>query len=92
MKYILVWIVVMTLCHFVMCGFAAFLNWDISYFWLGNWDASGRFIYMLVLCFGSFAVTAWSCEKIQKLKNKVQFDIINLWREDHLIEIVEKGI
>ena len=66
MKYVLVWIVVMTFCHFVMCGFVVFLSWDISYFWLNNWDGLGRFFYVVVLCVGSFAVAAWSHDEIQK--------------------------
>ena len=68
MKYLGVWVIAMTLAHFVMCGFAAFLTWDAEYFWLFNWHGFGRFLYLMVLLIISVAVLIWRHEEMLKDK------------------------
>jgi len=45
----LLWVVKLIMCHFLMCVVAAFIAWDINYFWISNWSSPSRAAYFIMM-------------------------------------------
>lgn len=56
----LLWLAKLAICHFLMCVVAAFVAWDINYFWMSNWSSSGRGAYFIMMTIANIYILSRS--------------------------------